>query len=107
VKLDVPEPPPYLRQDMTVSVDIEVARHPSALVLPSDTVRNSGSAEPWVMKVVDGRAVRQTVKLGIRGTTSIEVKSGLSDGDVVIPATANVVPGQRVRPRVAGAEERP
>lgn len=99
VKLDVPEPPAYLRQDMTVSVDIEVARHPQALVIPGDAVRNSGST-PWVMKVVDGRAVRQPVKVGIRGTTGVEITEGLTAGDVVVPATAPATVGQRVRPRV-------
>jgi HlyD family secretion protein len=100
VKLDVPEPPAYLRQDMTVSVDIEVARHPQALVIPGDAVRNSGSSTPWVMKIVDGRAVRQPVKVGIRGTTGVEITEGLAAGDVVVPATAQTTIGQRIRPRI-------
>ncbi|HSC00001.1 MAG TPA: efflux RND transporter periplasmic adaptor subunit, partial [Burkholderiaceae bacterium] len=38
VKLDVPSPPEYLRQDMTVSVDIEVARRARAILVPTDAV---------------------------------------------------------------------
>ena len=39
VKLRVPIPPDYLRQDMTVSVDIEVARSAGAVLVPADAVR--------------------------------------------------------------------
>jgi HlyD family secretion protein len=81
-------------------VDIEVARHPQALVIPGDAVRNSGSSTPWVMKIVDGRAVRQPVKVGIRGTTGVEITEGLAAGDVVVPATAQTTIGQRIRPRI-------
>ena len=38
VKLTVADPPDYLRQDMTVSVDIEVATRDNALVLPVRSV---------------------------------------------------------------------
>jgi HlyD family secretion protein len=38
VKLRVPEPPDYLRQDMTISVDIETARHPGALIVPAEAI---------------------------------------------------------------------
>ena len=41
VKLDVPNPPPKLQQDMTVSVDIEVARHAQALLLPGSVVHDA------------------------------------------------------------------
>ncbi|TIP33407.1 MAG: HlyD family efflux transporter periplasmic adaptor subunit, partial [Mesorhizobium sp.] len=35
VKLTVSDPPAYLRQDMTTSVDIAVARRPSTLIVPA------------------------------------------------------------------------
>ena len=41
VKLRVPAPPAYLRQDMTVSVDIEVDRHADALALPANAVHDA------------------------------------------------------------------
>jgi HlyD family secretion protein len=40
VKLDVPAPPPSWKQDMTVSVDIEVARRTLALLVPVDAVHD-------------------------------------------------------------------
>ncbi len=100
VKLTVADPPPYLRQDMTVSVDIEVARREQALVVPARAVHDALSGAPWVMGIRGGRAVKRPVRLGLRGNTSIEIRDGLAEGDVVVPATARVLTGQRVRPIV-------
>jgi HlyD family secretion protein len=97
VKLRVPEPPQYLRQDMTVSVDIEVARSPGALALPAEAVREATGGSPWVLLVNGGRAVRRNVELGLRGTGWVEIRSGLAPGDRVVPAAAPVRPGQRLR----------
>jgi HlyD family secretion protein len=97
VKLRVPEPPQYLRQDMTVSVDIEVARSPGALALPAEAVRDATGASPWVLLVEDSRAVRRPVQLGLRGTGWVEIRSGLKPGDRVVPAGAPIRPGQRLR----------
>ena len=47
MKLRVPDPPPYLRQDMTVSVDIEAATRPQALVVPAADIRSLPSGKPW------------------------------------------------------------
>ena len=98
VKLTVATPPTYLRQDMTVSVDIEIARRTGVLVLPGRSVHDSLSAEPWVMRIVDGHAVRQNVRLGLQGNTRIEILQGLNEGDAVIPAATTIKSGERVRP---------
>lgn len=99
VKLRVPEPPQYLRQDMTVSVDIEVARRPGVLVLPAADVRGQSGGEPWVLKVEGGRAVRQPVKVGITSGGRIEIAGGLAERDVVVPASQTAAKaGGRVRP---------
>jgi HlyD family secretion protein len=98
VKLRVREPPEYLRQDMTVSVDIEVARSPGALALPAEAVRDATGGAPWVLLVENGRAVRRNVELGLRGTGWVEIRSGLSAGERVVPAAAPIRPGQRLRP---------
>lgn len=105
IRLDVPEPPAYLRQDMTVSVDIEVGRRDQVLALPADTVRDAHTAAPWVMKVEDGRAKRQALQLGLRGTGQIEVLDGLREGDLVLPATAEIAAGKRLRAQVAARDQ--
>jgi HlyD family secretion protein len=101
VKLSVPQLPDYLRQDMTVSVDIETARHPQVLTMSARSLREAGSAKPWVLKVDGGRAVRQDVGLGLVSGGQAEILSGLDAGDIVLPANAAVKPGGRVRVKFA------
>lgn len=98
VKLKVPEPPAYLRQDMSVSVDIEVARRTNSVIVPTETVRDATGREPWVLAIRGFRAVRQPVKLGVRGDTRVEILEGVEPGDELIPATnALIEADQRVR----------
>ena len=102
VKLRVPRPPPYLKQDMTVSVDIEIARSKDAVVIPADAVHEAGSTQPWVLVVKGGRTHQQPVRLGLRGDGRVQVLEGLAPGDFVVPSTlATIAPGERVRPAIA------
>lgn len=102
VKLRVPNPPDYLRQDMTVSVDIEVARRAGALVVPADAVHDVTGARPWVLAIDGGRAQRREVKIGLRGDGRLEIADGLAEGERVVPAgNLAIKPGMRVR-AVAG-----
>lgn len=103
VKLRMPEPPAYLRQDMTVSVDIEVAERPSALVVPAASLRGMTGGKPWVMKVDNGHATRQPVKVGLVSVGNAEILDGLKEGDFVVPATATIKDGARIRSRIAPA----
>ena len=91
VKLQVPQPPAYLTQDMTVSVDIEVGHRRQAVLLPTEAVHDLDGASPWVLRVVDGRAVHTPVQLGLRTPTLCEVLGGLKAGDWVVPITAALV----------------
>jgi HlyD family secretion protein len=98
VKLRVPEPPAYLVQDMTASVDVEVARRADTVYVPTDAVRDANGTQPWVLVIRGFRAVRLPVKLGLRGDSRIEILEGIEAGDKLIPATnALVKAGQRVR----------
>lgn len=98
VKLDVNTPPDYLRQDMTVSVDIEVARRADALSLSIAAIHDAAGTEPWVMVVDKGRAQRRAVKLGVRGDARVEILDGLREGEQVLSATGLAVEeGKRIR----------
>ena len=100
VKLRVEKPPVYLRQDMTASVDIEVARRPDAIVIPADAVRDPNHS-PWVLAVEGRRTLRRPVVLGLRGDGRMQVVEGVVPGDLVVPATDLLAkPGQRVRATV-------
>ena len=98
VKLNVPEPPVYLKQDMTVSVDIEVARLVQAVMVPASAVHDIDKAKPWVLRVIQGHANRQDVKLGLVSNGMCEVLSGLSANDQVVPVeSTDVSDGSRLR----------
>ncbi len=98
VRLDVITPPAYLRQDMTVSVDIATAERSAVLVIPTGAIHDLTGEVPWVLVVRARRAVRQDITLGLLGDNNSEVLSGLADGEQVVPAsTATVQPGAHVR----------
>jgi HlyD family secretion protein len=98
VKLDVPEPPAFLRQDMTLSVDIEIARRTQAMAVALDAVHEAETATPWVLVVDEGRARRRAVRLGLRGAGFAEVLEGLQAGErVILAAETAVREGARVR----------
>ncbi|GAA4335634.1 efflux RND transporter periplasmic adaptor subunit [Variovorax defluvii] len=100
VKLAVPHPPANVRQDMTVSVQIQTASRSHALLLASDAVRDADRGQPWVLKVDGHHARRQSVRLGLHSGGLSEVIEGLQAGDLVVPAsTPDIFEGSRLRAR--------
>lgn len=102
VKFSVAQPPAFLREDMTLSVEVETARREQALVVPADALRGDTSAGQSVWLVRDGRVQARAVRLGLRTLAAAEIVDGLSAGDVVLLGPAPQ-PGKRVRPDTAAA----
>lgn len=101
VKLNIANPPAYLRQDMTVSVDIETARRTATVVIPTSALQDAATDKPWVLVVRDKRAVKQFVTLGLLGDTRVEVLQGVAKDEGVVPKSKlDIKAGQRVRARV-------
>jgi HlyD family secretion protein len=97
VKLKVLEVPAFLTQDMTVSVDIEIDKRTAVLQLPLSAVHSIELA-PWVLLVRDGHAVKTPVTLGLRGLGVVQVLTGLTSGDHLVPGAASTVQdGDRLR----------
>lgn len=94
-RLRVDAPPAYLRDDMTVSVEIVSAEKANAIVVPNAALRDTASGAV-VLAIQDGRAVATAVKLGIRTPQSAEVLSGIAEGAVVV-IDSTVLAGSRVR----------
>ncbi len=97
VRLRVPEPPDYLRPDMTVSINVETGRVEGASVLPDDVVQGLATDEPWVGVIVDGRFERRAVQLGFRGGGWVEIVSGVQAGEGVVADAQGLSEGDRVR----------
>jgi HlyD family secretion protein len=101
VRLTVESPPDHLLPDMTLSVNIEAGRRPDASVLPADAVRGLGTPEPWVALVDGGRLTRRGVEVGLRTDGWVEIRSGLSPDEWVVPVQGSPDLGDRVRLRTA------
>src|SRR5579871_1142481 len=102
VKVRVINPDDYLRPEMNASVAFYStekgggrAEARPIITVPASTIRDNG-----VFVVLNGRAVRRSVKLG--GTTSqgVQIADGLIGGeDIVANPPADLKDGQRVRPK--------
>jgi HlyD family secretion protein len=92
------EAPDFLREDMTLSVEVETARRERALVLPLAALRQQAQGKPMVLLAQDGRATERVVTLGLRTLDLAEVLQGLAAGDAVLLSSA-VKAGDRVRAR--------
>ena len=104
VRLSVDPVPDFLRQDMTVSVNIETDQRAKALVIPNDALANVKEDSAEVLLLRDGKTQRQAVKLGLRGLSASEVLSGLSAGDeILVDATVSLADGKRVRTALQAA----
>jgi len=97
VKFSLPQPTPaFLREDMTLSVEVETARREQALVVPTDALRGDESIGTSVWLARDGRVEARQVRLGLRTLDAAEILEGLSAGELVLLGPAPL-PGERVR----------
>jgi len=97
VKFAVPSPPPFLREDMTLSLQVQVGRKERALTLPADAVLGAGG-DGRVRAIADGRIVEQPVRIGLRTLERVEVLSGLARDALVLAEPLAAEPGTRARP---------
>jgi RND family efflux transporter MFP subunit len=98
IKVALPEDTP-LQPGMSVEANVITREKPNALLIPSDAVQDNA------VFVVDGDHLRRrALKIGIRGSRTVEVLSGLKDGErVASPAPTDLKDGARVRVAGAGA----
>lgn len=75
--------PSFLRDGMTVDVDIVTTNVPGAIVLPSVAIQRDGKGA-FVYAIRGGKAVRRAVKTGSSNDVQTVIKSGLTPGDVIV-----------------------
>lgn len=98
VYVDIANPKGTLRGGMFVIGDIVVAERASGLAVPPTAIRTDDQGT-YVLKVEDGRAVRQAVTQGKTWDASqlIGITAGVQAGDIVISAPlAQVHPDDKV-----------
>ena len=85
IKLLVRNTPPFLSQDMTVSVDIKVDERTQAMQIPMSALHSENKGETWVLRVINKRAIKTPVVLGLQNHRIAQVLSGLQVGDALVP----------------------
>ena len=100
LRFSLADAPAFLREDMTLSLEVTTAERARARVLPLAALRGGAAAdggdrdEVWV--VHDGRVQARPVQLGLRTLSAVEVLEGVADGEQVLVGPVPA-PGARVR----------
>ncbi len=87
-KLTLANPPSGLRPGQSASVVITVAEADGVLSVPAAAVRTSGTTN-MVTVEQNGQPVSRQVEVGVRGESTVEIKSGLNEGDSVVLTAAS------------------
>ena len=82
-EIDLPNPDHALYPGMSADVTVELERHPGALTVPVTAVGQAANGA-YVFTVREGRLVQQPVQTGLTHEGTIEITSGLSDGEQVV-----------------------
>ena len=78
---------PQVKEGMTATVDVTVAEKDGVLVLPASAITGRGQTATVTVRTANGDEQRQ-VSIGLRGDDSVEIVSGVSEGDVVVTKVA-------------------
>jgi multidrug efflux pump subunit AcrA (membrane-fusion protein) len=106
-EVDVPNPMLLLVPGMYAEVNLTLERHSRALAVPVQAVDVGGDdASGQIMVVTQQNTLYpRTVQIGLQTAATIEIRSGLNEGDlVVIGSRAGLKTGQRIQPKVIAAE---
>jgi RND family efflux transporter MFP subunit len=104
VTVSLDPPSPEVKVGMTASVDVTVAQKDNALVLPASALSGRGDTATVTVRTANGDEERQ-VTVGLRGDDSVEIVSGLSEGDVVVTKVTEST-GSGASPASSGRGER-
>ena len=99
--------PAFLREDMTLSVEVQTGQRDSALVVPLTALVAQGAdqhATVWVVE--DDKVQARDVVLGLRTLDAVELVQGLAPGDHVV-LQSGLKPGQRVRAQAVSWKPNP
>lgn len=98
LRLDVPQPPAFLKSDMTVAIDLAGPLLRQALFLPAEAIHQLQSDAPYVLLERSGLAVKAAIRLGLQTQGRVQVVEGIRSGDRVI-LNREIEDGARVRER--------
>jgi membrane fusion protein (multidrug efflux system) len=85
IRATVPNPDGRLRAGMFARVRLLTSELKDAIMIPEESLFPLGD-DKYVYRVIDGRARRQKVEIGLRREGKVEIVGGLSANDVVVTA---------------------
>jgi HlyD family secretion protein len=103
-EIDIPNPGGKLRPGLYAYATVIVEEHKDVLTLPTTAIIQEKD-KMFCVAVVDGKAVRKPIEVGLGDGTRSEVVSGLDGSEFVVKANvASLVDGQPVEPVGPGDE---
>ena len=108
VWVEARKPDPAMRPGMTVPVTMTAKAAKDAIVAPATAVFHNEEAGDYLMLAgSDGKAHLTKVQTGIRNKDSVQIVSGIKEGDPVITSGAYALPdGTKIETEKPGAEEK-
>ena len=85
VRAKIPNKENKLRPGMFASAVVELARRENAVLIPEQALLPSGQ-DQFVFRVIDGKAVRTKVSVGVRHKGEVEILSGVQAQEMVVTA---------------------
>ncbi len=93
VKIEPKNVPPFFRSQMTANISLISNKKDAVVLVPATAVSVSAGGEKHVMVPgPEGKPVRQAVRTGLENDESIEIVSGLKEGDKVLIITKRYTP---------------
>jgi membrane fusion protein, copper/silver efflux system len=84
VRIELPNRDTLLLPDMYVQAEIETGGGAPVLAVPEDAVIDSGDRRLVILDKGDGRFEPRPVETGRRGAGYVEIRTGITEGDVVV-----------------------
>jgi RND family efflux transporter MFP subunit len=110
IEIDIPNPGGTLRPGLYAYASLVAEEHPDVLTIPASAVVRE-QEQTFCVLVLDGKAVRRPVELGLSDGTRTEIVTGLDGSETVVKAfAASLTDGQHVEsiapaaPPTAGAK---
>ena len=86
ITIALENPSPELKDGMSATAEVEVARRDNVLSIPNTVIRGTVQ-NPFVVVLVNGKEENRQVTLGLSDGANTEVLSGLQEGEqVVVPS---------------------
>jgi len=106
-EIDVPNPKGALRPGLYANTTVIVEEHLNALTVPASALVRQDS-QTFCVVVVDGKAMRKPVAVGLDDGTRVEILSGLQENQAVVKANAaslaNEQPVEVVQPQTGSVK---